>query len=270
MDNTELLRPESFFERAAEPAGQLFEGCRLVWEALPRISSLLKEALRGNVSEVGCFMQPLLQTVILWDDRVWREDFEILGGDTTKGTFTVRVGGRETAEAVVLYAGAVLWDEQIQLGAGTVVEPGALIKGPTIIGRHTEVRQGAYIRGKCIVGDRCVVGHTTEMKGSVLLDGAKAGHFAYIGDSILGRNTNLGAGTKLANLKLKGDTVRIPFKGQVIDTGLRKFGAIIGDDTEIGCNAVTNPGTLLGSRSAVFPTVSVRSGYYAAHSVIRG
>jgi bifunctional N-acetylglucosamine-1-phosphate-uridyltransferase/glucosamine-1-phosphate-acetyltransferase GlmU-like protein len=270
MENTELLVPGSFFERAAEPTGRLFEGCQLVWEALPRISSLLKEELRGNVREVACFMQPLPQTLIIWDDRIWREDFEILGGDATKGTFTVRVGGQETAEAVVLYAGAVLWDDQIQLGEGTVVEPGALIKGPAIIGRHTEVRQGAYIRGKCIVGDRCVVGHTTEMKGSVLLDGAKAGHFAYIGDSILGRNTNLGAGTKLANLKLSGDTVRIPFKGQVIDTGLRKFGAIIGDDTEIGCNAVTNPGTLLGRGSAVFPTVSVRAGYYAANSVVRG
>jgi UDP-N-acetylglucosamine diphosphorylase / glucose-1-phosphate thymidylyltransferase / UDP-N-acetylgalactosamine diphosphorylase / glucosamine-1-phosphate N-acetyltransferase / galactosamine-1-phosphate N-acetyltransferase len=270
MDNTNLLRPEGFFERAAEPTGRLFEGCRFVWEALPRISSFMKEELRGNVSDVACFMQPLLQTVIIWNGRVWREDFQIMGGDATKGTFSVRVGGQETAEAVVLYAGAVLWDEQIQLGAGTVVEPGALIKGPTIIGRHTEVRQGAYVRGKCIVGDRCVVGHTTEMKSSVLLDGAKAGHFAYIGDSILGHNTNLGAGTKLANLKLKGDTVHIPFEGRLIDTGLRKFGAIIGDNTEIGCNAVTNPGAMLGRGSAVFPTVSVRAGYYAANSVIRG
>ena len=269
MDNTNLLRPESFFERNSELTGRLFEGCRLVWEALPRISSLLKAVLRGNVKEVACFMQPLPQTVMIWEGQVWREDLEILGGDATKGTLTVRIGGRETTEAVVLYAGAVLWDDQIQLGTGTVVEPGALIKGPTIIGRHTEVRQGAYIRGKCIVGDRCVVGHTTEMKGSVLMDGAKAGHFAYIGDSILGRNTNLGAGTKLANLKLKGDTVHIPFEGLLVDTGLRKFGAIIGDDTEIGCNAVTNPGTLLGRRSAVFPTVSVRAGYYTANSVIR-
>ena len=270
MDNTNLLRPEGFFERDSELTGRLFEGCRLVWEALPRISSFLKEELRGNVKEVACFMQPLPQTVVIWEGRVWREDLEILGGDATKGTLSVRIGGRETTEAVVLYAGAVLWDEQIQLGAGTVVEPGALIKGPTIIGRHTEVRQGAYIRGKCIVGDRCVVGHTTEMKGSVLLDGAKAGHFAYIGDSILGRNTNLGAGTKLANLKLKGDTVRVLFEGRLIDTGLRKFGAIIGDDTEIGCNAVTNPGTILGKKCLVYPLTSVRPRYYEPYSVVQG
>jgi bifunctional N-acetylglucosamine-1-phosphate-uridyltransferase/glucosamine-1-phosphate-acetyltransferase GlmU-like protein len=270
MENTELLGPGNFFACADEFTGRLFDGCVYVWEALSRISPFLTEQLRSNIRDVACFMQPLPQTVVILDGRVWREGFEILGGNATKGTFTVRCGDRETTEAVVLCAGAVLWDDRIQLGAGTVVEPGAFIKGPTIIGSHTEVRQGAYIRGQCIVGDRCVVGHTTEMKSSVLLDGAKAGHFAYIGDSILGRDTNLGAGTKLANLRLKGDTVHIPFEGQYIDTGLRKFGAIIGDGSEIGCNAVTNPGTLLGKGAAVFPTVSVKAGYYGANSVIRG
>lgn len=270
MENGELLDPRSFFDWGDEPIGALFDGCGRVWDALTRISPYLKEHLCSNVREIACFLQPLPHTVIIWDGRIWREDYEILGGAVTKGTFIVRIAGQETTEAVVLCAGAVLWDDQIQLGAGSVVEPGALIKGPTIIGAHTEVRQGAYIRGKCIVGSRAVVGHTTEIKSSVMLDGAKAGHFAYIGDSILGRDTNLGAGTKLANLKIKGDTVRIPFEGQMIDTGLRKFGAIIGDGTEIGCNAVTNPGTLLGKGSAVFPTVSVRVGYYGPNSAIRG
>ncbi len=269
MQNAQLLDPRSFFEWAGEPMGGLFDGCRYVWEALARISPYLQENLHGNVRDVACFLQPLPHTLIIWERRIWRDGFEILGGDVAKGTFTVRIDGRETTKAAVLFAGAVLWDDQIQLGTGAVVEPGALIKGPTIIGSHTEIRQGAYIRGKCIIGSRCVVGHTTEMKNSVMLDGAKAGHFAYVGDSILGCNTNLGAGTKLANLKLKGDTVAIPFEGLMIDTGLRKFGAIIGDRTEIGCNAVTNPGTLLGKESAVLPTVSVRTGYYGAKSVIR-
>jgi UDP-N-acetylglucosamine diphosphorylase / glucose-1-phosphate thymidylyltransferase / UDP-N-acetylgalactosamine diphosphorylase / glucosamine-1-phosphate N-acetyltransferase / galactosamine-1-phosphate N-acetyltransferase len=269
MQNAQLLDPGSFFDYTGEPIGALLDGCRYVWDALARISPYLQENLHGNVQDVDCFLQPLPHTLIIWERRIWRDGFEILGGDVAKGTFTVRIDGRDTTKATVLFAGAVLWDDQIELGTGAVVEPGALIKGPTIIGSHTEIRQGAYIRGKCIIGSRCVVGHTTEMKSSVMLDGAKAGHFAYIGDSILGCNTNLGAGTKLANLKLKGNTVAIPFEGTMIDTGLRKLGAIIGDRTEIGCNAVTNPGTLLGKESAVLPTVSVRTGYYGPKSVIR-
>jgi len=131
------------------------------------------------------------------------------------------------------------------------------------------VRQGAYIRGKCIIGDRCVVGHTSEMKGSVMVDGAKAGHFAYIGDSILGKDSNLGAGTKLANLKINNQTIRVTVHGSHIDTKLRKFGAIIGDKVEIGCNTVTNPGTMLGKNCQVFALTSVRAGYYEPDSIIR-
>jgi acetyltransferase-like isoleucine patch superfamily enzyme len=263
------LSPEAFFDLETDPLAALFAGCGYVWEALPRIGSYLQTHLVDTLQKIGCFQQPLPQTLVIWRGRLWRRDFAVLGGDATKAAFRVRIQGQETTEATVLYAGSILWDENIQLGSGTVVEPGALIKGPTIIGSHTEVRQGAYMRGKCIVGDRCVVGHTTEMKASVMLNGAKAGHFAYLGDSILGRNTNLGAGTKLANLKIAHDEVQIRFGDQKIASGLRKFGAIIGDGTEIGCNAVTNPGTLLGKNSQVFPTVSVRAGYYGPGTSIR-
>jgi bifunctional N-acetylglucosamine-1-phosphate-uridyltransferase/glucosamine-1-phosphate-acetyltransferase GlmU-like protein len=269
MGPMRTLAPDAFFFLERDRNRELFTGCHYVWEALAGLGAFLQSRLVSNVADLGVFRQPLPCTVVLWNGRVWRHDFEFMDGDVTKGTFKLRIAGDETTDAVVLYAGAVLWDEQIQLGSGTVVEPGALIKGPTIIGTHTEVRQGAYVRGKCVVGDRCVVGHTTEMKGSVLLDGAKAGHFAYIGDSILGRDTNLGAGTKLANLKLKGDNIHIRFGDRSIDTGLRKLGAVIGDGTEIGCNAVTNPGTLLGRSSAVFPTVSVKAGYYAPECTLR-
>jgi NDP-sugar pyrophosphorylase family protein len=108
------------------------------------------------------------------------------------------------------------------------------------------------------------------MKSSVMLDGAKAGHFAYIGDSIMGNETNLGAGTKLANLKIRGPSVQVLARGALIDTELRKFGAILGDRVETGCNSVTNPGTVLGKGCLVFPLVSVRAGYYEPGSVIRG
>ena len=104
----------------------MFVGCRYVWEALARIPTYLHENLQSNVRDVACFLQPLPHTVIIWERRIWRDGFEILGGDVTKGTFTVSIDGRETTRATVLFAGAVLWDDRIQLGMGTVVEPGDL------------------------------------------------------------------------------------------------------------------------------------------------
>ncbi|SMC27452.1 transferase hexapeptide (six repeat-containing protein) [Desulfacinum hydrothermale DSM 13146] len=240
-----------------------------VWEALSRLKDYLAEHLVSNVSAVGSFGTPLPRTVVLWEEKVWFDGFEILGGDAGKGTLRVRIRGTETTEATILYGGCVLMDSRIQIGRGSVVEPGALIKGPTVIGDHTEVRQGAYLRGTCLMGDRCVVGHTTEVKSSIFLDGAKAGHFAYIGDSILGNDVNLGAGTKLANLKIKGNSIQIRTEAGFLDTGRRKLGAVLGDGTEIGCNAVTNPGTILGKKSLVCPVMSVRAGYHPARTLIR-
>lgn len=158
--------------------------------------------------------------------------------------------------------------EKISIGKGSVVEPGAYIKGPCIIGENCTVRHGAYIRGDCIAGDSCVIGHDTEIKNSIFLNGAQASHFAYVGDSILGNKCNLGAGTKLANLKLAHDYVFIHFEGKMIETGLRKFGAIIGDQAQIGCNAVTNPGALLGPSVRCYPCVNV-GGFVPARSIVK-
>lgn len=148
------------------------------------------------------------------------------------------------------------------------VEAGAYIKGPCYIGAGTEVRHGAYLRGHTFIGDKCVVGHCTEVKHSIFLDGAKAGHFNYIGDSILGNNVNLGAGTKLANLKIISGNIIVKHCDNLYDTQLRKLGSILGDSCETGCNAVLNPGTLLAPKSMVFPNVSAR-GVYLKRSVIK-
>ena len=149
--------------------------------------------------------------------------------------------------------------DRVQLSEGCVVEPGAMIRGPAIIGPGTVVRQGAYIREYCLIGANCVVGHATEVKGSVLLDGAQAPHFNYVGDSILGRDVNLGAGTRLSNLKNDGSPVVVygP-QGQAVPTGLRKLGAILGDGVATGCNCVTNPGALVGPGSLIYANVVVR------------
>ncbi len=266
----DYLKPDAFFNMASFVHRDVFAGCKYVWDALGKISGYLEQHLEPNVGELKCFRRPLPKTVVMWRGEILDSGFEIIGGNVAKGRFRVSIGGEETSEATVLYEGSVLWDEAIFIAPGAVLEPGALVKGPSIIGAQTEVRQGAYVRGKCIVGSRCIVGHTTEMKTSIMLDGAKAGHFAYIGDSLLGHETNLGAGTKLANLKIRDQTVRVMAHGTRIVTNLRKFGAVLGDHVEIGCNSVTNPGTVLGRGCQVFPLTSVRAGYYEPDSVIRG
>lgn len=158
--------------------------------------------------------------------------------------------------------------EMISVGEGTIVEPGAYIRGPCIIGKNCVIRHGAYIRGDLITGNSCVIGHDTEIKNSILLNGVHAAHFAYIGDSILGNQCNLGAGTKCANLKLDNSTIRIHYEGENITTGLRKMGAIIGDQTQIGCNAVINPGTICGKFVQWYPCTNY-GGFIPANSRVK-
>ncbi|MDQ7779173.1 MAG: glucose-1-phosphate thymidylyltransferase [Planctomycetota bacterium] len=219
----------------------------------------------AGVARKGCLVA---RTTVLHAGKTLTGGFKLEPGDVTKGKFRVLVHGKVADGAVVVFGGAVLFDGGIVIGPGTVIEPGALIKGPTVIGERTEVRQGAYVRGGCIFGDRCVVGHATEVKDSVFLDDAKAGHFAYVGDSVLGNGVNLGAGTKLANLKIIDAPVRLHIDGGLHDTGLRKFGAILGDGCELGCNSVTSPGTVLGKGSLVYPCVNVPSGVYGEKTVV--
>ncbi len=157
---------------------------------------------------------------------------------------------------------------EVFIGEGTVVEPGAMISGPTIIGRGCHIRQGAYIRGNCLIGDKAIVGHCTEVKGSIFLPGASAPHFNYVGDSLLGRKTNMGAGSILSNFKLTGDEIVVEVEGKSYPTGLRKFGGAVGDKTQVGCNAVLNPGCILGPGCLVYPCASVR-GYHPANAVIK-
>ncbi|SFM79137.1 hypothetical protein [Thermodesulforhabdus norvegica] len=263
--NFDVLRPDAFFELTSVSFGDYIGRYDEIWKVLPDIGSICDELLADEkdlLPEDIPVAVPLSLTTVIWKGNVYTSNFEILGGDPTKGTFQVIVDGEVTSDATVLYAGCVLWDRRLKIGKGVVVEPGALIKGPAVIGDGTEVRQGAYVRGKCLIGKNCVVGHTTEVKNSIMLDGAKAGHFAYIGDSILGKDVNLGAGVKLANLKINRKVVKIKILDVEIDTGMKKLGAIIGDGSEIGCNSVTNPGVLLGPNSMVWPGVTVPGGYY--------
>ncbi|HTL59791.1 MAG TPA: DapH/DapD/GlmU-related protein [Candidatus Limnocylindrales bacterium] len=148
--------------------------------------------------------------------------------------------------------------DQVFIGAGTVVEDGAMIKGPAIIGRNCEIRHNAYIRENVILGDDCVIGNSCELKNALLFNNAVAPHFNYIGDSILGFKAHLGAGVKISNFKLVPGNILVMMEGSMQDTGLRKFGALLGDYAEVGCNAVLNPGSIIGRKSVVYPNTNWR------------
>jgi len=159
-------------------------------------------------------------------------------------------------------------DGQVFIGEGTVVEPGAVIFGPAHIGNNCVVRSGAYVRGDVLVGDGAVLGHASEFKNCVLMDGAQCPHFNYIGDSVLGFKSHLAAGVIVSNLKITRDEIVVKLDGVEYPTGLRKFGAIVGDEAEIGCNAVLNPGTLIGKGVLAYPLTCLR-GYYPPNSVVK-
>lgn len=139
----------------------------------------------------------------------------------------------------------------------SVTLPGhATIIGPAWIGAGTQIRPGAFIRANVIAGEGCVLGNSSEFKNCILMDGVQAPHFNYVGDSILGNRAHLGAGAICSNLRLDHGNVTVHLSTGSVDTGLRKFGAILGDEAEVGCNAVLNPGALLGPRSLVMPAIA--------------
>jgi NDP-sugar pyrophosphorylase family protein len=152
------------------------------------------------------------------------------------------------------FPGATIGDRVI-IGEGTLVEPGAMIKGPAIIGKNCQIRHNAYLRENVILGDDCVVGNASELKNALLFNGVQAPHYNYIGDSILGHKAHLGAGVKISNVKLLPGNVTVELDGVPTDTGLRKFGALMGDHAEAGCNAVLNAGSIVGRGAVIYPNV---------------
>ena len=168
--------------------------------------------------------------------------------------------------------GVHLMGDRIVIGKGVKLYPGTVLEGPLHIGEDSEVRPGAYLRGGVWVGAGCVVGTNTEVKRAILLDGAKAPHLNYVGDSILGRDVNLGAGTILSNFRHDGAEIEVPDPQDGrhrIATGRRKLGAVLGDGVLTGCNSVLHPGCVVGAGTQIYPGVMLRPGFYAAHHVIK-
>jgi len=163
----------------------------------------------------------------------------------------------------------ILSGDRIAIGKGTRIAPGATIEGPVRIGENCEIRSGAYLRGGVWLGDGCVVGANVEVKRAIFLDGAKAPHLSYVGDSILGAGVNLGAGTILSNFRHDGGEISIPDGTARIATGCRKLGALLGDGVATGCNSVLNPGAIVGARTRLYTGIQLRSGVWPADSLVR-
>jgi NDP-sugar pyrophosphorylase family protein len=163
----------------------------------------------------------------------------------------------------------ILEGDRIEIGEGTVIEPPVYIKSPSIIGENVQIRPGAFIRGSVIVGDGSVVGHSTEVKNALLMNSVEVPHFNYIGDSILGNEAHTGAGVILSNYKISPDkSVMVKIGDEVFDTELRKFGAILGDGVQVGCNSVLNPGTIIGKNSIIYALCNV-SGYIPSDMIVK-
>ena len=243
-----------FFSNLNEP--EIFVGCERVWEPLKTLGSRLEQ-------------------LILKKTKSGSHISHLKGVKTTLDSPCYHRGGKALyVQDWIDLAEPVYFKElDIFIGRGTQLEPSAIIKGPAIIGESCEIRQGAYIRGNALIGNHSVVGHATELKNSILMEHTEAGHFNYIGDSIIGSHVNLGAGSKLANLQLRSadeklknyiKPIQIPLDSENLDTGMEKLGAVIGDNVELGCNAIVCPGTMIGKKVWVYPGLTVPKGYYPA------
>ncbi len=177
--------------------------------------------------------------------------------------------------AFILKLGATLDEEEyekrgedIWVAKSAVVAPTAYIHGPAIIGKHAEIRHCAFIRGNAIVGEGAVVGNSTELKNVVLFNKVQVPHYNYVGDSILGYKAHMGAGSITSNVKSDKTLVVVKDGKERIETGLKKFGAMIGDHVEVGCGSILNPGTVIGPCSNVYPLSSVRQ-VIPGHSIYK-
>lgn len=226
-----MLHPSDFFDLSDASVASFFVGCNYVWEAVAQIARHVAR-LTG--------------------------EGQVIAGDVMPGAF--------------------ISDQPVVIEAGARIEPGAYVHGPAYIGAGVVVRHGALVRENVVMLPGSVLGHASEAKNSLFLPGAHAPHFNYVGDSILGHRVNLGAGTKLSNLGIvsekdlatgKRPAIKLEIEGAEYDTGLAKLGAILGDGAQTGCNAVLNPGCLVGRRTLIYANLSLRKGYHPPDSIIK-
>lgn len=159
-------------------------------------------------------------------------------------------------------------EEHVWIAKSATIAPTAYIHGPAIIGKNTEVRHCAFIRGNAFVGENCVIGNSTELKNVLIFNSVQVPHYNYVGDSVLGYHSHMGAGSITSNVKSDKTLVTINTGDEKIETGLKKFGAILGDYVEVGCGSVLNPGSIIGSHTNIYPLSMVR-GMIRANSIYK-
>jgi len=240
---------------------KLFEGLQQPWDGLVALNGYILSLLEIE-SRSGSGGSPVTGTSApapeakLQDSRLAAARVRAIPGVRLSGD--VWVGENTQIEPGAMIQGPV------HIGRGCRVETGVFIRGPAWIGDNCEIRQAAYLRGFVLAGDNAVLGHACEFKHCLLLEYAQAPHFNYVGDSILGVRAHIGAGVILSNVRLDKKNIRarsLESPRESIDTGLEKFGAILGDECEIGCNSVLNPGTILGARCRALPLSRVKGSW---------
>jgi len=159
-------------------------------------------------------------------------------------------------------------DNAIKIGQNVTIHPTAIIEGPVIIGDNCTIGVGAYIRPYCIIGDNCTIGHATEIKHCILGNNVVLPHYNYVGDSVLEDNVHLGGGAVIANFRSDGKTITVTIGNEKYDTGLRKFGASIGSNVEIGAGAILNPGTIIEENCTIYPGAIIRN-YIPVNSIVK-
>lgn len=247
-----------FSEFPTGTVGELFTEAKRPFEPLEGLKTAIEKHFEAFQSSGSLKTEP---DIILNSDGSFRE------------------GGYFITKSHILEQDFVDTKLKIAIAKGAFVEAGATIKNHTIIGTGTEIRQGAYLRGFLYIGPNCVAGHTTEMKNSILIKHVEAGHFSYIGDSILGSNINLGAGTKISNLEFRTlsqkENVEFPemsmhLGGKKLPIGLNKLGAIVGDGFEAGCNSVIAPMAFIMKECWLYPNQTLLKGVYPVGTKIKG
>ena len=259
-----MIPLENFFTHLKEFAhAPLFENIEWVWKPLKsldkRINSILQDIPQNTESRDSLEGTTVSGTADWENAKIGRSLF---------------VNQWMEIKTSVLIKPLGIW-----IGKGTVLEPSAILKSPLIVGEGCEIRQGAYLRGNVLIGNHCVIGHCTEIKNSIVMNHSEVGHFNYVGDSILGRHVNMGAGSRLANLQFRTAEQKEPkvqifpeiparIGHETIATGLNKFGAILGDHVEVGCNAVICPGSLVGKNNWIYPNSVLPKEYYPPNSIL--
>ena len=218
-----------------------------LFPTLPPSKSVVEQSSEGCIPTLSN-EEPVWHIFVEGKERNLKHQINVLG------SIRLELIDRKTLSDTITF------DESkgpVMIELGAIIEPSTHFIGPCFVGKGATIRHGAYIRENAWICSSALVGHCSEVKHSILLPGAKAPHFNYVGDSILGKAVNLGAGGKLSNLRNDGAEVFLRIDDARSSSGLRKFGAILGEGCQLGCNAVTNPGTILGCNSTVWPNVTV-------------